>query len=370
MTLAAALPPWTRDVDRVLATAMRETALLASATPVGGLKRAELVHAFEAGSPRDPEWAYAPLDPALAAARADALDALAEGLEARDPSPLARVYAGRARELALETLLAAEVGSTGFAARARRRFAPGDAATEASALAREWIGDAEPPPAIDATTDGSDPFSLLSRLREEIGRHRAPFRVVVAEGLAPLAATGDRIVWVTAGRAISRVAVERTVVHEVEGHVLPRVRASSIDPGIFALGTAGGADDQEGFALVLEERNGFLRGARRRELALRHRAVEAMDAGGTFVEVVRVLVAQDGAPIAGAVAAAERAFRGSRGDAPGLGRERVYLTGYARVKERLAEAPADEGVIASGQVGLSAVDALRGYAPLPLRGSP
>ncbi len=236
---------------------------------------------FEAGNPRAPEWTYAPLDAPRAGAKAIALEALADDLEVRDSSPvgLGHVYAARAREIALESLLATEVGTAAFAARARARFPPQGTASEASRLARAWVADPEPPSSASTTSDGADPGSLVSRLRAEIGRHRLPFRVVVVEGLAPLAATGDGAVWVTAGRAISRVDVERTVLHEIEGHVLPRFRASTLPLGIFATGTASGTDEQEGLALLLEERHGFLRGARRRELALRHRAVEAMDEG-------------------------------------------------------------------------------------------
>jgi hypothetical protein len=340
---------------------MRETPFLAAATPRAGLTRGELVRAFESGAPRDPGWTYAPLDPAGAASRAAALDSLADALETRDPLPLARVYMARARELAVESLLAAEVGGTGFAARARARFADDETASTASCLAAEWIRDPEPAPVADATSDGPEPGSLASRMREEVGRRRLPFRVVVADDLAPLAATGHRTVWIAAGRAISSADVARTLLHEMEAHVMPRVRASAIELGIFAIGTARGADDQEGLALILEERHGFLRGARHRELALRHRAIEAMDAGGTFVEVVRTLVARDGASIAGAVAAAERAFRGSAGETAGLGRERVYLAGYARLGAKLREAPEDERVIESGQVAVDAVEALRGY---------
>ena len=61
------------------------------------------------------------------------------------------------------------------------------------------------------------------------------------------------------------------------------------------------------------------------------------------------------------MAAAERAFRGSTGETAGLGRERVYLAGYARVTERLLAKPDDEKVMASGQVAVEAIDALRGY---------
>jgi hypothetical protein len=355
-------PLWTREVDRVLTAAMRETPFLAAVTPRGGATRAELVRAFEAGVPRAPGWTYAPLDPAAASTRAASLDALADAVEAMDPLPLARVYAGRARELAVEALLGAEAGGPGFAARARARFPVEGPASTASRVAAEWIADTEPTPPTDATSDGPEPGSLASRMREEIGRRRLPFRVVVADDLAALAATGHRTVWIAPGRTVSRADVERTVLHEIEGHVLPRVRASALDLGIFAIGTAGGADDQEGLALVLEDRGGFLRGARRRELALRHRAIEAMDAGGTFVEVVRTLIARDGAPIAGAVAAAERAFRGSTGEMPGLGRERVYLARYERVAERLHDRPEDERVIGAGQIAVDAIDAVEGYA--------
>jgi hypothetical protein len=87
-----------------------------------------------------------------------------------------------------------------------------------------------------------------------------------------------------------------------------------------------------------------------------------MDAGGTFVEVVRTLIARDGAPIAGAVAAAERAFRGSAGETPGLGRERVYLARYERVAERLRDRPEDERVIGAGQIAVDAIEAVREYA--------
>jgi hypothetical protein len=356
------IPSWAAEADRALAHAMRDTPLLAAATPRGGLTRAEILHAFQAGRPSSPRWTYEPLERTRATSRAAALSALAAVLEAREPVALGRVYAERARELAIESILATEPGTRTFAERARLRFVPEGPESAASQLAREWTTDAEPAPPPDTTTDGAGPRSLLSRLQEEVGRRRLPFRVVVAEGLAPLAATGDRTIWVTTGRALASADVERTVLHEIEGHALPRARAASLTPGIFAIGTAGGVDDQEGLALLLEERHGFLRGARRRELALRHRAVEAMDAGATFVDAVRTLLARDAAPLERAVAAAERAFRGSAGETAGLGRERVYLSAYARVRERFRARPEDERVMTSGQVALNAIDALRSYA--------
>ena len=355
------VPTWTRDADRALGGAMREVHLLNAVTPRGGVTLAEIVASFEAGDARSPEWAYASVDSARSAAVAVALESIADALTSREPSLLAGAYAARARELALEAQIASEAGTRGFAARARERFMP-ETPGAASKLAEAWVSSQDPEFAADCTSDGDEASSLASRLREEIGRRLLPFRVVVSPSLTPLAATGEHVILVAAGRAIARVDVERTVLHEIEGHVRPRLRASTLSPGLFAIGTARGADDQEGLALVLEERHGFLVGARRRELALRHRAVTAMDDGATFVETVRTLVARDGASIPRAVAAAARAFRGSAGETAGLGRERIYLSAFARVGSHLRARPEDEAVLASGQVAIEAIATLAPHA--------
>ena len=88
-----------------------------------------------------------------------------------------------------------------------------------------------------------------------------------------------------------------------------------------------------------------------------------MQHGAGFAEVVRGLTrGYDIAPH-DAVVMAERAFRGSDGSFPGLGRERVYLPSYLRVRAHLEQRPEDESVLASGQVALGAIEALRSYAP-------
>jgi hypothetical protein len=288
-------------------------------------------------------------------------------LAKHEPAALGRAYAERAREIALEGILACEMGTPGFGARARLRFEPDrEGSREGAALAAAWVTTPPDSAAVSArtcTSDGDEATSLASRLRQEIGRERLPCRVVPSTSLAALAATGDRVILVAAGRALTPVDVERTVLHEIHAHALPRYRASTLLPGLFAIGTARGNDDQEGLALFLEDRHGFLVGERRRELAFRHRAIEAMDAGATFVEAVRTLIDRDGAPTPRAVVACERAFRGSAGEAAGLGRERVYLAGFARVASRLRDRPGDERVLASGQVAVDAIDVLARFVP-------
>jgi len=264
------------------------------------------------------------------------------------------LYSARIDELRLEAETAAAVGRPELGALAARRFHRPSRA--ADLLAASWTSDArdadEPIP-----TDASDPRSLLSRVREAIGAHRAPFAVRVVSSLGAFAATGERTVYVAAGRALGERASRRVALHEVLGHVLPRVRAAGLPP-IFALGTARGTDDQEGLALAYEERGGFLDAPRRAELARRHRAASSMRAGADFVEVVRELRA-GGALVRDAVSIAARVFRGSDGTFPGLGRESVYLTSFVRVRARLRADPDAERVLASGQVALDALDALR-----------
>ena len=123
----------------------------------------------------------------------------------------------------------------------------------------------------------------------------------------------------------------------IEAHAIPRARSQQARLAIFQIGTARGIDDQEGFALVLEDRHGFLGPKRKRELAARHLAVEAMDGGARFHENVEALVKEHGLTVREAIYVAERTYRGSDGTTPGLGRERIYLEAFIRVGEHLAE---------------------------------
>ena len=117
-------------------------------------------------------------------------------------------------------------------------------------------------------------------------------------------------------------------------------------------------DDQEGRALLLEERAGFLEGRRRRTLAFRHRAVEWMADGATFADVAARLTTDHGVTALEAVLIAERAFRGGDGARPGLGRERIYLQSLVRVRAHLEGRPEDEAMLASGQISIDAARVL------------
>jgi hypothetical protein len=348
-------------IEQLVIHAAREVQLLAALTPVDAHReRARLVAEFCAKRSASPRWTYLP---AAHDALRRALDA-ADRTLSRSSDPGHLLYLARLRELALEAALCASVGTPDVGRLSCERFAPIDAVvmSAASDLCAAWLLE-KAPAADDAVlaSDDPDPRSLLSQMRAAVGRLRLPFRVVAERSLAPLAATGERVIFVAAGRLVHEEDAVRTVLHEVDGHARPRARSCDSSLALLRAGTARGVDDQEGRALLLEERAGMLAGRRRRQLAARHRTVEAMLDGASFADATSMLIDLHGLDPIDAVVVAERAFRGGDGTRPGLGRERVYLESFVRVRTHLAAHPDDEEVMAAGQVAVDAVDGLRAW---------
>lgn len=315
-----------------------------------------MLAAFSSGSDAAPRWSYARTDHSQLV---KALERLAARFS-EEGSPVHEVYAARARELALEARIAEAVGTDALGPLARERYEANKTLTaRADELGREWAA-LTPDDASEDTTpsDARVPGSLLTRLEETIAQLRLPFAVVVQPQLASLAATGEHHIFIAPGRMLSREDVERTVLHEIEAHAIPRGRAAHAKLGIFQIGTARGVDDQEGFALLLEERHGFLKALRKRELGTRHVAAMSMTDGADFVTVVKLLRERYGLSWERAITTAERTFRGSNGKAAGLGRERVYLEAFGRVRAHLAGRPEDEAILAAGQIAVDAVKTL------------
>jgi hypothetical protein len=356
------LPAWTTHADEALIRAARAVRLLAACTPTNAQsERARMTEAATRGEHVMPKWTYRETPKSDVRAR---LEKLIDGLATLEGDPLARIYEARAMELASEAELVEAVGSEKFGSLAMARFAGDSRSLEKKAkeLARRWATEKMADDAPTLACDGDHPDSLLSLMKKEIGKRALPFRVQVHAPLSSLAATGDGIIYVTAGRPISRAAALRTVLHEVEGHALPRVAASKLELAIFRIGTARGTDDQEGLALCIEERAGFLVGERKRDLAARALAVSAMRNGADFSEIVTLLKKDHERSAEKSVSIAERIFRGSYGRTPGLGRESIYLEAFTRVKDHVAKFPDAEKILASGQVATDAVATLARYA--------
>lgn len=356
-------PDWLAPIERLLVAAARDVRMLAVLTPLDARQERErLVGDLRAGRQATPRWTYARDD------HDDlrrALDAAERALAGERAPGVAALYLARVRELILEAAVCAAVGTAELARLAAQRFASPDGADApaASALSTLWLTEtASACGSPVRMSDAATPDSLLSLMRIAVGKAGLPFQVVQAPSLASLAATGERAIYVATGRLVTQEDAVRTVLHEIEGHAWPRARAIRARSILFRVGTARGSDDQEGRALLLEERAGLLGARRRRQLAARHRAVEAMQDGASFADVAFTLARVHGFDETEAILAAERAFRGSDGSRPGLGRERVYLESLVRVRAHLARYPDDERVLSSGQVAIDSVRQLRRLA--------
>lgn len=361
-------PPWERRAGQFLLQASARVRLVGQATPENLQEELVSLHSdFARGQPRNPRFRYLP--PMAEDDLLRRLERAADTLAAR--GRLGRTYARRADELALEQRLCQTVGQPSFEPLARRRFAAQDQHDQAAdRLCARWLRRG---PAAAArgpqirSDDPSDPRSLLSRMRAELWAHRLEVRVVPTERLAALAATGPGVIYVAAERQLALADVERTVLHEVEGHALPRWRARTARLSIFACGTARGSDEQEGRALVLEQEAGWLDGRRKQELALRHLAAGTVQQGASFVETMDRL-GRHPAELDHRLRIAARVHRGG-----GLGRERVYLPAYLRVQAAWQHQPEIDQVLAAGRVAVREAAALHPWVvpePAALDGLP
>jgi hypothetical protein len=339
-------------MERDLLDAERAIALIDRCRPLNTRAELErLVERWGVGEAAAPAWRYRP-SPCLAETRRalDRVAGTAEGL-----GWLGRHYAERARELDQEAAIVEAVGSTALAARAARRF-PLDrtrSGVAADASATTWAGEApqHSEPHVLAE-DERDPRSLVSAVGGLIGALRLPTRVVLVSDLASAAAAGDGVILIRPSVLHSESAARRIALHEVVGHALPRISARTETLGLFRIGSASGADDEEGRALVLEQRHGLLAVDRRRELGIRHLGACAVRRGADWIELVR-LILRHGFAVRDAIRLAARIARGG-----GLAREIVYLPAFCRVRAALAKQPELERYLERGRISVAAAGKL------------
>lgn len=341
-----------RVADRVLREAERAITLLTRCRPRNASAAlANAISAWKAGQPTEPPFEYRPA-PDLASTRRH----LAELMERLPADVLSGLYVARAMELDLECRMAEAVGTQELPRLAAQRYWIGDTRTteRATQLALGWAElQVESTAPLTLSGDTTLPDSLYNSLGRAIGEQKLPFVVRLSDELTASAATGDGVIWVAPDRLLSDNDVRRIVAHEVLGHALPRVRARQRQLGFFATGSARGDDEQEGYALLLEQELGLMDSRRQRELGLRHLAATRLRAGASWVDTVRSLV-DHGAPLELAANVAARAHRGG-----GLGREIVYLPAWLRVGAALEHEPGLRDVLGSGRLSLEAARLLR-----------
>ncbi len=336
-----------------LCAAELRIALLARCRPSGmAALRAELNAALARGELRNPTWAFDGSQN-LADLR-KGLERLRGHLESLS-IVWSELLIARLRELELEADLVEARGTGRFAQLAAERFR-GPSAGEShdvelwlgSAMAgagtRDWF---ETETALERirSDDERDPRSLVSQLRCLLGSRQLPIRVEFDASQSAVAAVGEGVVCLRPNALLTEREALRIVVHEVEGHILPRLCC-----GPFRWLRAGGpqsVEDEEGRALLLERNCGLMDPRRAFELATRHRMAVAQRAGADFVETVRLALSA-GAEGAASLDWGLRIFRGG-----GLARELVYLPAMVRVQAALATAPELEGLLAQSRAGLA-----------------
>ena len=341
--------PLFQNTQQLLRRAEAEVRLIDRAQPLNAAaEREALIVDYGSGKRRAPRFEYAPA-PDLGSLR-KALTAAATSIGGF--GALGAAYAARAWELECEAQAAEAIGTRAFRDHSARRFPLEDSpdSAAADAWAEHWIAAAEDAKSkLHRSDDRADPGSLLCAL--ERATEGLPVRVQVRPNQAAAAAVGEGFIGVRPGLWHSRHEVTRIVLHEVEGHVRPRVLAQREELGLFRVGSARSNDDEEGRALLLERGAGGLEGTRRRDLARRHLAARAVHLGASFQDVVSELL-DLGQDIASAVEAACRALRGG-----GLARESVYLVSLSRVTRAFEREPELELYFERGRVSVEAARA-------------
>lgn len=357
-----------RPIDALLARAAREARVLPALTPSNAAaERARLTLEVARGEAPAPRWELARrrVDPAtwrtIDEARALARD--------RMPKVLRELYLARLDELEVDLAMIEAVGDpVRVRPLAARRFGTGmrevrleDGPVRVSQVARGLLERLAP-----AEEARSVPAASLAQTIRLAARAAGlpPLEVTIDARLVAGAATGDRGVFL-ADRRFGRTECKRLVVHEILGHAVAAANAALHPIRILEIGTAGSFADQEGLALVLEERAGALDAHRMRVLAARVIATDRMHSGAIFGETARQLHRAHGFSAEVAVLITERAYRGG-----GVARDAGYLYGYLRVRGALARGDATVDALRNGRIGLEDLPAIaelvdRGLARKP-----
>jgi hypothetical protein len=332
------------SVAEALLLAEKQVRLLERVQPLGLATELErLVTAWERGNELFPQLRYAHR-PHLTRLRDGLAMIIQWGESATEgTNPDAPWLASRAHELSLQAELAEYVGTRRFGHLAERLFPPpsGDRSTVVKGLVDAWKdlqpGLREP---IFLSDDRREPKSLYSLLRVRLENLGLLAEIRVETALNSVAATANGQIRILADTPLTELEARRIVEHEVLAHLIPRLNANRAQ-GPLKCGCASSSADEEGRALLIEERLNLMNDWRKHELALRHRANESARAGANFIDVVRELLGF-GASVRAALKTALRCFRGSvvsgaeQTDCGGLGREIIYIPSYLRIKSAFA----------------------------------
>jgi hypothetical protein len=335
------------QVEEQMLSAERDIALLEHYSPRNFREEVlRLREILERGDAALPRFVYAP-GSNLALSRAetqlrlvrDQLDLTSRGA---DWWWLSELMQARVAELSLELELVRALGRAQVVPLGIKRFPISDEEHQAAAcLAEGWLEEKQPEPeSVEEQISVASEF--LARARQE--GLEVP---VIERNISSIAAVGGQCLYVQKGARVSRTEAARLWVHEVGAHLRPRIAAQKAPPP-FRMGTSQANEDEEGRAVLLEDRAALLGPARKRELATRHLLASAVrESPDCLVAKARDLTAR-GVPAQLVAAAVCRVCRGG-----GLAREVIYLTSFVRVSDALKAAPALEHWMTLGRISVA-----------------
>lgn len=338
------LEHWVRSIDALLCQWQASFSMLTYASPCNAIEEQErLLRCWSCGEYDSPRWAY----PALNRKSLDESMLSLKQAESFLSKNLAyfgmwgELYYNKIAEIFSEIEVLRSIGCRSMKWARQHRFANYInliGYDEPDQLAAQWIQCPSPEDALKQipTDDPSHPFSLLSRMRAALEHERIKMSIVISPRVGSLAATGNDVIVIAANQKTTAIEIERIVLHEIHGHVLPRTRSQNCVPALLHIGSAWANEDEEGRALMLEKQAGLLHSKRKRSLAARHIAACMNEKGVSYVDVATHLYRTHEFSLHDSLAIASRVFRGGfrqgRDVFSGLAREQIYLPALLRIQ--------------------------------------
>lgn len=265
---------------------------------------------------------------------------------------LLEIFLERSKELEVEVRLVAARDTEQVVCLSRERYLFSDAELARGAeLAELWLQEAADASIPESARPGGE-VKLASYLVQKSRLAGYSFRVL-ERSMPSIAAVGGDCLFVRKGALVEKEEAERIWVHEVGAHLLPRLQAKRSGPP-FCVGTASANEDEEGRAILLEERAGLLGRERKLELALRFVLASAARLSLPRLSSLALRLVQEGASSAQVADAVCRVSRGG-----GLAREVSYLASFVRVKDALESEPELEAWMERGRVSVDAARRLQ-----------
>ncbi len=262
---------------------------------------------------------------------------------------LRQILIERTGELLLEVRLIQARGSSKVPLLSKERYSFGaNELSVAYGVAQRWFEEGLKQQGLPSS---ESQVSLVSALRKLASSEKLNVRIVETT-MSAVAAIGGETFYVRRGARVSRGEVLRIWNHEIYAHFLPRTLSKNA-PIPLAIGTRSCSEDEEGRAILLEERGGWLATSRKMELSIRHQLAESVrESTASSLEKTLQLI-QRGADLKLVVRTFARVSRGG-----GLAREIAYLPGYLRVDKALRFHPEWEDWMRCGRVSISAATTL------------